>query len=128
MAINEPDYCGFGFFFKLEKEFWIKKKKGNIFEKSNEFFFHLILILFCNPYQPVSIIYLRLLSLSWIKSKCSFVIVLYMKYLYCNTMVQITGRIFSSYVETSSLKKKEGKHTSQHFLHKGFWVTWKFRP
>lgn len=38
MAMNEPDYGGFVFFFKLEKEFWIKKK-GNIFEKSNEFFF-----------------------------------------------------------------------------------------
>lgn len=36
MAINEPDYGGFGVFFKLEL-----KKKGNIFEKStgNEFFF-----------------------------------------------------------------------------------------
>lgn len=34
MAIHEPDYGGFGVFFKLEL-----KKKGNIFEKSNEFFF-----------------------------------------------------------------------------------------
>lgn len=33
MAIHEPDYGGFGVFFKLEL-----KKKGNIFEKSNEFF------------------------------------------------------------------------------------------
>lgn len=39
MVINELDYGGFGCFFKFEKEFWIKKKKGNIFEKSNEFFF-----------------------------------------------------------------------------------------
>lgn len=33
MAINEPDYGGFGFFFKLEKEFWIKKKGQHIWKK-----------------------------------------------------------------------------------------------
>lgn len=63
MAINEPDYGGFGVFFNLKRNFELKKK-GNIFEKSNEFFFIFLLILFCNPYQSVSIIYIRLLSLS----------------------------------------------------------------
>lgn len=39
MAINEPDYGGFGgFFLNLKRNFEFKKK-GNIFEKSNEFFF-----------------------------------------------------------------------------------------
>lgn len=38
MAINEPDYGGFGVFFNLKRNFELKKK-GNIFEKSNEFFF-----------------------------------------------------------------------------------------
>lgn len=37
MAINEPDYGGFGFFLNLKRNFELKKK-GNIFEKSNEFF------------------------------------------------------------------------------------------
>lgn len=38
MAINEPDYGGFDVFFNLKRNFEFKKK-GNIFEKSNEFFF-----------------------------------------------------------------------------------------
>lgn len=38
MAINEPDYGGFGVFFNLKRNFEFKKK-GNVFEKSNEFFF-----------------------------------------------------------------------------------------
>lgn len=38
MAIHEPDYGGFGVFFNLKRNFELKKK-GNIFEKSNEFFF-----------------------------------------------------------------------------------------
>lgn len=101
------------------------KKRATYLKKVMNFFSFFLLILFCNPYQPVSIIYIRLLSLSWIKSKCSFVIVLYMKYLYCNTMVQITGRIFSSYVETSSLKKR-GKVNRESiqvniFFIKDFW-------
>lgn len=39
MAINEPDYGGFGgVFLNLKRNFEFKKK-GNIFEKSSEFFF-----------------------------------------------------------------------------------------
>lgn len=38
MAIHEPDYGGFGVFLNLKRNFEFKKK-GNIFEQSNEFFF-----------------------------------------------------------------------------------------
>lgn len=38
MAINEPDYGEFGVFFKLEKEFWSKKKRATYLKKVMNFF------------------------------------------------------------------------------------------
>lgn len=38
MVMNELDYGGFGFFFKFEKEFWIKKKRVIYLKKVMNFF------------------------------------------------------------------------------------------
>lgn len=77
MAIDKPDYGFDGGFFTWKG---ILNKKGQHISNSNVCFLLLIFILFCNPYQQVSIVYLKLLSLIQIKSICSFMTVPYMKY------------------------------------------------